>query len=421
MARDDLEDREHERALARAFELRHPMLALALRMIKRRPFTGTIMALLFFAASTIAIEGFSAINKRFSTWLDVNYVSSWQAHDRAQALLKSADEEEQKRGALKVREGIAAIVPAGHGIVVHYEKEFDANRPWQEIPTDGVEYVQSLSSYIRDSAGHHFTLPPGDLIAPFRNGAGDIAQFEIRDKAFVLVHAMFWSAVAPWRADFPADFKDRDKVCGGDGAADCAVYGYISRADYDALGLPARDGRVPSVVGYDVLPPPPKYLGPPFGQPVPPYPPADLSNIHPVVTPVDEGASFVRLPPEWVAALVKIASLGFYKSPFASQLIVDRFESTWTPRIEVGTPYTPFLAPYPGHPELPRIPVLVSCDLRNCARHWTGILVTIDDGDAKGQQGLLKFDYEFERLYKPAIVAWHSREVSTQQDAATGP
>jgi hypothetical protein len=413
-------DEEHERALMRAFELRHPMLALALRMIRRRPFTGSIMAILFVAVSTIAYEGFSAVNKRFATWLDINYVSQWQAHDRAQGLQRVGDEQKKRLDDLAVHEGVAMTIPPGHGITVYYGGDTTAStRAWDEVPADGVDYDMPLSEYAKASQGHHFTMPPGDQIAAFRLSTGDPAQIEIDGKPYVLIHAMWWPPSSPWHWEFPLDFRARHKVCLGDTVDQCSLYGHISRADFDALGFAASDMRSAPMVANQVLPSPPDAFGPPYGDPVAPYPPADLSGIRPVVTPVDDGASFVELPREWVTALVKIASAGFYKAPFASQLLAQRLEFPATPRIDEGTPYSPYLIPYPGHPVLPRIPVLVSYQDPYLNQLTTGILVTIDDGPFKGKVGLLKFNYEFERLYKPAIAAWKSPANTDNQSSAS--
>jgi hypothetical protein len=237
-------DSEHDRALMRAFEMRHPMLALAVRLIRRRPLSGVFVAAFFIGASTIAYEGTGVLNKRFNTWLDVNYTGAWEAHDKIVAMKKGAALAKSRT----LHEGVAVVVPEGRHVVVRYNGiQWQGQEPWTALPgSDSDGGNNDLSYFIEDSAGHSFRLPPGDRIAAMRTSDGSVAQVPIDGQPFVLVHVM-WEAKDPSLQTFPADFRERKAQCGAATPANCTIYGVISRADFDAIGGKVADQSNPAV------------------------------------------------------------------------------------------------------------------------------------------------------------------------------
>lgn len=83
--RDDREA-EAEGAISRAFEIRHPGLALAWRLIRHRPIAGALIAVGFLITSTIIIEGYQAANTFFQKWADVNWYAPYGARVNATAI-----------------------------------------------------------------------------------------------------------------------------------------------------------------------------------------------------------------------------------------------------------------------------------------------------------------------------------------------
>ncbi len=75
--------------LARAFEMRHPALALGWRAVRRSPIRGGFIMLVFLLVSALALEAGGIVNRRVSTWIDVNWAPQWAAHDRKVALAKA--------------------------------------------------------------------------------------------------------------------------------------------------------------------------------------------------------------------------------------------------------------------------------------------------------------------------------------------
>jgi hypothetical protein len=232
---DDLSEAGHDRALMRAFELRHPMLAFGLRMVRRRPITGAISALAFLAASFILVNAGVMIEKRVSIWLDINYAIAWEAHDRADALARA---EEHRRRKLVAEETTTLAIPAGHHLAIYYQPYFASSETWESLPTitdddNVVPEARTLS---------HFTLTGGQQIRLFHFvGDGKRAEATIGGQVYFLVHAMWWSRdEPPSQRRFPADFSDSARliVCAGGGAEGCEIWGLIKAEDLEAAGLP---------------------------------------------------------------------------------------------------------------------------------------------------------------------------------------
>jgi len=163
---------EDDGALVRAFELRHPALALAWRLVKRRPISGAITAIGFLVVSTIVIEGFGAGDKLFQRWAETNWYAPFEAHTRMDAVRKSIATED----ALKLHLG-------------DYQK---AVRPLPFYAVDGgtspPDRIMSLAD-IRDDIDPFVVarapqmLRPGRTFMAIYRANGDIAEAD----AYVLV------------------------------------------------------------------------------------------------------------------------------------------------------------------------------------------------------------------------------------------
>jgi len=77
---------ESEGALTRAFEMRHPGVAMAWKLIRHRPLSGSLLAAGFMVVSTVAFEGMGAANTLFQRWAQTNWYAPFESYTRMEGL-----------------------------------------------------------------------------------------------------------------------------------------------------------------------------------------------------------------------------------------------------------------------------------------------------------------------------------------------